>query len=138
MEVWDERRAGRLADEDWTCLETALGCSWGACNGVPPGRTVATGALALCYSSAAFAVGAATGNRSLALGIGSAVAVVRLAVENLAAQVPVLRPMRDVTSWQWLLNGNPLRRGWAPDIWVPPLPGQHRGDGGGAVLCQAI
>ena len=29
---WDERRAGRLADPDWECLEAALGCSQGACN----------------------------------------------------------------------------------------------------------
>jgi dihydroxy-acid dehydratase len=29
---WDERRAGRLGDDEWACLEAALGCSWGACN----------------------------------------------------------------------------------------------------------
>lgn len=29
---WDERRAGRLADQDWVRLEAAMGCSQGACN----------------------------------------------------------------------------------------------------------
>lgn len=29
---WDDRRAGRLGDDDWRCLEAALGCSQGACN----------------------------------------------------------------------------------------------------------
>ena len=44
---WDERRAGRLADDDWTCLETALGCSWGACNVMGTALTMAMMAEAL-------------------------------------------------------------------------------------------
>lgn len=29
---WEERRAGRLSDDEWIRLEAAMGCSWGACN----------------------------------------------------------------------------------------------------------
>lgn len=38
---WDQRRAGRLDDADWTCLETALGCSPGACNVMGTALTMA-------------------------------------------------------------------------------------------------
>ena len=44
---WDERRAGRLADADWSCLEAALGCSWGACNVMGTALTMAMMAEAL-------------------------------------------------------------------------------------------
>lgn len=108
-----------------TAVLLALDPLTGLDNGLDPANliaaTIATSALALCYSSVAFAVGAATGNRSMALGIGSAVAVVGFAVESLAAQVPVLRPVRDITPWHWRLHGDPLRRGWALDIWGPPF-----------------
>lgn len=38
---WDLRRAGRLDDADWTCLESALGCSPGACNVMGTALTMA-------------------------------------------------------------------------------------------------
>jgi dihydroxy-acid dehydratase len=38
---WDERRAGRLRDDDWACLEAALGCSQGACNVMGTALTMA-------------------------------------------------------------------------------------------------
>lgn len=44
---WDERRAGRLDNDDWTCLEEALGCSQGACNVMGTALTMAMMAEAL-------------------------------------------------------------------------------------------
>lgn len=82
---------------------------------------VATWALALTYSALAFAVGAATGNRPLALGVASAVAVGGFVIESLAAQMSALSGLRDITPWHWLLDGDPLRRGWAVDVLLPPL-----------------
>ncbi len=38
---WDQRRAGHLDDDDWTCLEAALGCSQGACNVMGTALTMA-------------------------------------------------------------------------------------------------
>lgn len=38
---WEERRAGRLGDSDWNCLEAALGCSQGACNVMGTALTMA-------------------------------------------------------------------------------------------------
>lgn len=38
---WDQRRAGRLDDDDWTCLQAALGCSQGACNVMGTALTIA-------------------------------------------------------------------------------------------------
>jgi type IV secretory pathway VirB6-like protein len=61
-----------------TAVLLALDPLTGLGDGLDPSNlvaaTIATGALALCYSSVAFAVGAATGNRSLALSVGSVVA----------------------------------------------------------------
>lgn len=44
---WDERRAGRLTDSDWHCLESALGCNQGACNVMGTALTMAMMAEAL-------------------------------------------------------------------------------------------
>ena len=44
---WDERRAGRLGNDDWTCLEAALGCSQGACNVMGTALTMSMMAEAL-------------------------------------------------------------------------------------------
>jgi dihydroxy-acid dehydratase len=38
---WDARRAGRISDDEWGCLEAALGCSQGACNVMGTALTMA-------------------------------------------------------------------------------------------------
>jgi len=38
---WDERRAGRLGDDEWRGLEAAMGCTQGACNVMGTAMTMA-------------------------------------------------------------------------------------------------
>jgi ABC-2 type transport system permease protein len=42
-------------------------------------------------------------------------------IEGLAAQVQVLRPIRDISPWHWLLGSDPIRNGLLWESWVPPL-----------------
>ena len=44
---WDERRAGRLGDEEWQAFESAMGCTQGACNVMGTAITMAILAEAL-------------------------------------------------------------------------------------------
>lgn len=83
--------------------------------------TVATGLLSLVFAAVAFAVGAATGKRSLAASSASAVAVAGFVLEGLGAQVKLLRPVREISPWHWLLHSEPLRYGWATEAWLLPL-----------------
>jgi ABC-2 type transport system permease protein len=82
---------------------------------------VATGLLALTFASLAYAVGAATGSRGAAISAASAIAVALFMIEGLAAQVQVLRPIRDISPWHWLLGSDPIRNGLLWESWVPPL-----------------
>jgi ABC-2 type transport system permease protein len=97
----------------------------GLSRGLDPSRivaaTAATTLLALTFAALAFAVGAATGRRSLAISVASAVAVAGFVVEGLAAQVKVLSPVQEASPWHWLLSSDPLRNGltWRP--WILPL-----------------
>ncbi len=83
--------------------------------GLPAARmvaaVVATALLALAYAAMAFAVGAATGRRGVAVAVASALAVAQFLIEGLAEQVRSLRPLREVSPWHWLLGGDPLRAG---------------------------
>jgi ABC-2 type transport system permease protein len=83
--------------------------------------SVATGLLSMVFAAIAFAAGAATGNRSLAVSVSSAVAVASFAVEGLGAQVKMLQPLRNISPWHWLLYSEPLRNGWVPEAWLLPL-----------------
>lgn len=83
--------------------------------------TVASALMALSYAAVAFAVGAATGRRSLALGVASTVAVLGYLVEGLAAAVRPLRPVRAATPWHWLIDSDPLRHGLTWQAWLLPL-----------------
>lgn len=71
----------------------------------------ACAALALCYGSVAFALGAAGVSRGTAIGAASALAVLGFALEGLGQAVTTLRPLRDAMPWHWLLDGDPLRNG---------------------------
>ncbi len=83
--------------------------------------TVAGSLLALAFAAIAFAIGAATGNRSAALATASTLAVAGYVVEGLAHQVPALRTLRPVNPWHWLLAADPLRHGLTWQSWVPPV-----------------
>ena len=83
--------------------------------------TIATTLLALVFAALAFAVGAATGNRSLAVSLSSAIAVAGFVIEGLGAQVKTLGPLRDISPWHWLLDSQPLHNGLTLQAWLLPL-----------------
>jgi ABC-2 type transport system permease protein len=83
--------------------------------------TVATALMSLVFAAVAFAAGASTGNRSLAISLASAIAAAGFVVEGLGAQVKLLQPVREISPWHWLLYSEPLRNGWAPEAWLLPL-----------------
>lgn len=94
-------------------------------DGLPASRIIAATAaatlLAVAFAAVAFAIGAATGNRSAALAAAAGFAVVGYLVEGLAHQVPALRPLRAVNPWHWLLSTDPLRHGLTLQAWAPPV-----------------
>lgn len=71
--------------------------------------TVATGLMSLVFAAVAFAVGAATGNRSVAVASAAAAALAGFIVEGLGAQVTLLKAAREISPWHWLLQSEPLR-----------------------------
>jgi ABC-2 type transport system permease protein len=74
----------------------------------------ATTQLALfgaCLGALAFAVGAATGRRALALGVSAGVAVLAYLANGVFPQVQGLEWTRDVSPWHWYLGGEPLKNG---------------------------
>jgi ABC-2 type transport system permease protein len=83
--------------------------------------TVATAVMTLVFAAVAFAAGASTGNRSLAISLAAAASVAGFVIEGLGAQVTLLKPMREISPWHWLLHSDPLRNGWAPEAWLLPL-----------------
>jgi ABC-2 type transport system permease protein len=86
------------------------------------GACVAAGALGLLHLSLAYAVGAATGRRGLAVGIAAAVAVGGYLIYSLLSLAQVLAPLRLVTPWYWYLQRNMLVHGVPPAaILVPAL-----------------
>jgi ABC-2 type transport system permease protein len=72
---------------------------------------VQAAALALAFGVFALATGAATGNRALALGLGSTLAIVGYVVESMARVVSGLKPLRPFTVWRWYSGNVPLRDG---------------------------
>jgi ABC-2 type transport system permease protein len=65
----------------------------------------------LTHGAVAFAVGAATGRRGLAVATASAVAVVGYLANGVLPQVRSLAWTRDVSPWHWYVGGAPLRHG---------------------------
>ncbi len=97
----------------------------GLTTGLGPDRivesAVATGLLALTFAAVAFGVGAWTGSRSVATSTPAGLAVALFMIEGLAAQVQLLRPIREASPWHWLLGTDPIRHGLAWEGWVLPL-----------------
>lgn len=82
--------------------------------------TIGTCLLALTFASVTFAISAATGLGSVAIGVSAALAVFGLVVEGLAEQVPALHAVRAASPWHWLLDSDPLQHGMTwPSILLP-------------------
>jgi beta-exotoxin I transport system permease protein len=73
--------------------------------------TLQLGLFGLWYGALAFAVGAATGRRVLALGATSAVAVLGYLANGVFPQLNGLKWTRSISPWHWYLGGQPLRNG---------------------------
>ena len=73
---------------------------FGACAGVT--------ALALLHGSAAFAAGAVWGRRGRSIAVGAGVAVGGYVIQVVAAAAEVVRPLRWLSPWHWLLAHNML------------------------------
>jgi ABC-2 type transport system permease protein len=83
--------------------------------------TMASALLALSFAAVAFCVGATTGRRSLAIAVSATLAVAGYVIEGLAAQVPMLRPIRAASPWHWALGSDPLVHGLISQAWLLPL-----------------
>lgn len=68
----------------------------------------------LVFAALAFAVGAATGRRALALGAGAGVAVLGYLANTVFPQVDGLAWAREVSPFHWYLGGDPLVNGVQP------------------------
>jgi ABC-2 type transport system permease protein len=85
------------------------------------GAATATALTALTFAAVAFAIGAATGNRPLAIGVAAGLAVGGYLLEGLAAAVPALHGLRLADPWHWLLSADPLRAGPGAAAVIAPL-----------------
>ena len=68
-------------------------------------------AFTLLFGTLAFAVGAATGRRVLALAVTAGVAVVAYAASGIIPQVEGLEWVKDYSAFTWLTGGAPLANG---------------------------
>jgi ABC-2 type transport system permease protein len=65
----------------------------------------------LLFAALAYAIGAATGSRALALGLSAGVAVLGYLANSVIPQVEGLAWVRDLSPFGWLLGGSPLVNG---------------------------
>jgi ABC-2 type transport system permease protein len=65
-------------------------------------------AMSLLFASLAFAVGAATGRRGLAIAVATTVAVVTFLMQIIASLAEPLQWLRYASPWYWFLEPNPL------------------------------
>jgi ABC-2 type transport system permease protein len=95
------------------------------------GATLAAFALALLFGAIAFAVGAATGRRSLAVSVPAGAAVATYLVQGLVSAVDGPDAVLDLTPWHWYLEDNMLLAGPSlTAILVPILFGAALACGG--------
>ena len=67
--------------------------------------------LGACFGALAFAIGAATGRKALALGFTAGVTVLAYLANGVFPQVEDLAWTRDVSPWHWSIGGEPLKNG---------------------------
>ena len=82
---------------------------------------LASGTTALTFGALAFAVGAAGRARSVALSVPASLAVAGYVIEGIAEPVHLLRPLRAISPWHWLIGGDPLARGLTWQVTALPL-----------------
>jgi ABC-2 type transport system permease protein len=70
-------------------------------------------ALALAFASVAYAVGAATGSRTLAIGVAAGAAAGTYLLQGLALFVDAIGWLREFTPWGWFLDSGALQTGWS-------------------------
>jgi ABC-2 type transport system permease protein len=77
----------------------------------------------ILYAAAAFAVGAATGRRGIAIGVGAGLGVFGFAADGLLTQVDGLEWIEAYSPFEWLHGGSPLKNGlqWADLLWLGGL-----------------
>jgi ABC-2 type transport system permease protein len=102
-------------------LAPPFGLAHGLGVGHMAAATVASALLALTFAAVALLIGAATGRRSWAISLSSALAVAGFVIQGLAAQVKVLQPVRAVSPWEWALGTDPLRHGLTWESALLPL-----------------
>jgi ABC-2 type transport system permease protein len=73
--------------------------------------TIQLALFGACLGGLAFAVGAATGRKALALGISAGMAVLAYLANGVFPQVEGLEWTREVSPWHWYLGGEPLKNG---------------------------
>ena len=82
---------------------------------VTPGDFLATclqlALFGLVFASLAYAIGAATGRRALALSISAGVAVVAYLADSFLVQIESLKWAEKLSPFQWYLGGEPLKNG---------------------------
>lgn len=81
---------------------------------------LASFAFVAVHVALAFAAGAATGRRGLAIGLGAGLALVGFLVNAMAGVAEAFRTARDYSPWYWLLQENPVST--APGLvsfWLP-------------------
>ena len=64
-----------------------------------------------CLGALAFAVGAATGRKALAIATSASVAVLAYLANGVFPQLQGLEWTRDLSPWHWYLGGEPLKHG---------------------------
>lgn len=83
--------------------------------GITPGEFAAASTQLLCFGlmhgAVAYAVGAATGRRGLAVSAASGVAVLGYLANGVLPQVEGLAWTRDLSPWDWYVGASPLRTG---------------------------
>lgn len=79
------------------------------------------GLIALLHGSIAFAVGAWTGRRSVALAAASAVAAGGYLAQGVLTAADVPEPLRYASPWYWFLKDNMLAHGPNISAWLPAL-----------------
>jgi ABC-2 type transport system permease protein len=83
--------------------------------GITPAEFAATNLqlalFGLCFGALAFAVGGATGRRSLTLGVSAGVAVLAYVANSLIPQIEGMAWVRDLSPFHWYLGGSPLVNG---------------------------
>jgi ABC-2 type transport system permease protein len=102
-----------------------LGAPMGLLDGVSlsglAGATAAAFALALLFGALAFAIGAATGRRNLAVSIPAGLAVATYLLQGLLSAANAPAVALDLTPWHWYLEHNMLIEGVAPGALALPL-----------------